>query len=404
METWLTYLAALLMAGATAFTFPSSSILAKASALATAYIIEVATLLFLPVMVVTVSAGVASLRKDKLGRKTLATTLWWAVISTAILSLAAALLTYLAPQVFPTTSSAGAEYEAVKEAYVAARSPMALIAPVLKLMVPALLGAWILGSALTPSTDIIRPAYTVMNSFSEAMYRIERTATYFGGLFVYVSGTAFFLNVWQEKTFIAAPKSLLALCLALGILILLVIPFLYAIFTGFKRNPYGIIGRSLAAMILGCTTSNLFAAALVNESICRCNLGTQKRISSVSIPVSILFTRGGTAFVSAAVTLTMLQTLGAELSLSTAIIIALVAGGLSFSCSMNVGYEVLVVTVATLKLLKIDSYGAEAAIVAILPVLNGLGIMLDTLLGNMAASIISVNTKTDARIPLQDTI
>ena len=47
METWLTYLAALLMAGATAFTFSSSSSLFGMMSTITSYLTGVASFLFL---------------------------------------------------------------------------------------------------------------------------------------------------------------------------------------------------------------------------------------------------------------------------------------------------------------------------------------------------------------------
>ncbi|MBQ0071531.1 MAG: cation:dicarboxylase symporter family transporter, partial [Spirochaetales bacterium] len=301
-------MAALLLADATAFTFSSSAFLLEMTEVLSKALIEVGTFMFLPLMVVTFAAGTASLKKDKLGGKILKNTLLWAIISTAILSLSAVFFFHFFPQVFPTSSSAGGVFEEMQGTFLSKNAPIGIMERVIKIFLPSLFGAWILGAALTPSSDIIRPAYTVINSFSEAMYRIERTVAFFGGLFVYIGGIAFFLNLWQEKTILVAPRFFAALFFSAVALILVVLPLLYAFFTGFKRNPYGIIGRSLASMILGLVTSNLYATSLVDESISRCNLGAQKRIVSTTVPMSILIARGGTAFVATSVTLTLLST------------------------------------------------------------------------------------------------
>ena len=86
METWLTYLAALLMAGATAFTFSSSSSLFGMMSTITSYLTGVASFLFLGTSIITLASGTASLRKNKLGGKVLRTTILWAIVTTLVLS------------------------------------------------------------------------------------------------------------------------------------------------------------------------------------------------------------------------------------------------------------------------------------------------------------------------------
>ena len=180
METWLTYLAALLMAGATAFTFSSSSSLLGMMSTLTSYLTGVAAFLFLGTSVITLASGTASLRKNKLGGKVLRTTILWAIVTTLVLSFLGALATGITDVIFPVSASAGGEYEIEIKAFVTKVDPLLSSAFLSKVFIPALMASFILGVAVTPSSDIIRPAYTVMNSFSEVMYRIQRTITYFG--------------------------------------------------------------------------------------------------------------------------------------------------------------------------------------------------------------------------------
>lgn len=392
------------MAGATAYTFSSSTPLLKMMSAATSFLTGVAALLFLVVSFVTIASGTASLRKNRLGGRTVRITIFWAVVTTVILSILGVILANGLPQIFPVSSSAGGNYTEVLSSFTSSTDALDSGSIIGKFFLPLVFAAFILGAALTPSSDVIRPAYTVMNSFSEAVYRIQRTAAYFGAFYVYVAGTAFFLNIWQEKTAFVSPEPFLALALSVLLVIMVVLPLLYAIFTGFRKNPYGVVGRGLAGLLTAFLSSNIYASSLMGESLSRSNMGIQKRISSTATPLSILIARGGTAFVSTLTTVTLLKTLGAEISTFALVILALTISGLSLVSSFFPGVEIAVVSVFAIRFLNINVYGAEAAIVALLPILNGFAVMIDVLISFMASAIVGARTKTDAKIPLKDTI
>lgn len=392
------------MAGATAYTFSSSTPLLKMMSAATSFLTGVAALLFLVVSFVTIASGTASLRKNKLGGRTVRITIFWAVVTTLILSILGVILANGLPQIFPVSSSAGGNYTEVLSSFTSSIDALDSGSIIGKFFLPLVFAAFILGAALTPSSDVIRPAYTVMNSFSEAVYRIQRTAAYFGAFYVYVAGTAFFLNIWQEKTAFVSPEPFVALALSVLLVIMVVLPLIYAIFTGFRKNPYGVVGRGLAGLLTAFLSSNIYASSLMGESLSRSNMGIQKRISSTATPLSILIARGGTAFVSTLTTVTLLKTLGAEISTFALVILALTISGLSLVSSFFPGVEIAVVSVFAIRFLNINVYGAEAAIVALLPILNGFAVMIDVLISFMASAIVGARTKTDAKIPLKDTI
>lgn len=392
------------MAGATAYTFSSSTPLLKMMSAATSFLTGVAALLFLVVSFVTIASGTASLRKNRLGGRTVRITIFWAVVTTLILSMLGVILANGLPQIFPVSSSAGGNYTEVLSSFTSSTDALDSGSIIGKFFLPLVFAAFILGAALTPSSDVIRPAYTVMNSFSEAVYRIQRTAAYFGAFYVYVAGTAFFLNIWQEKTAFVSPEPFVALALSVLLVIMVVLPLLYAIFTGFRKNPYGVVGRGLAGLLTAFLSSNIYASSLMGESLSRSNMGIQKRISSTATPLSILIARGGTAFVSTLTTVTLLKTLGAEISTFALVILALTISGLSLVSSFFPGVEIAVVSVFAIRFLNINVYGAEAAIVALLPILNGFAVMIDVLISFMASAIVGARTKTDAKIPLKDTI
>ena len=392
------------MAGATAYTFSSSTPLLKMMSAATSFLTGVAALLFLVVSFVTIASGTASLRKNRLGGRTVRITIFWAVVTTLILSMLGVILANGIPQIFPVSSSAGGNYTEVLSSFTSSTDALDSGSIIGKFFLPLVFAAFILGAALTPSSDVIRPAYTVMNSFSEAVYRIQRTAAYFGAFYVYVAGTAFFLNIWQEKTAFVSPEPFVALALSVLLVIMVVLPLIYAIFTGFRKNPYGVVGRGLAGLLTAFLSSNIYASSLMGESLSRSNMGIQKRISSTATPLSILIARGGTAFVSTLTTVTLLKTLGAEISTFALVILALTISSLSLVSFFFPGVEIAVVSVFAIRFLNINVYGAEAAIVALLPILNGFAVMIDVLISFMASAIVGARTKTDSKIPLKDTI
>ena len=404
METWLTYIAALLMAGVTAFTFSFSTSLMNIMSTIASFMTGLAALLFLVTSFITISAGTASLRKDHIEKKALGASLLWAAVTTLCLSFLGTFLASFFPAVFPVSSTAGGEYQEILSSFTSTIDILNAGSILSKFFIPVALAAVVFGLSITPSSDVIRPAYAVMNSFSEAMYRIQRTLTYFGGLYIYVTATAFFLGIWNEKTAFVAPEPFISLLIGVLIVVLVVLPLLFAIFTKFKVNPWGVVGRSSAGMITGFISSNIYVSALIGEPISRSNLGIQKRISSTSTPLAVIVSRGGTAFVSTAVVITLLTTLGAEISTSAAVAIAVTVAVLSLLSSFSAGFEVVVVCTLLFKTLNINVYGAEAAIIALLPILNGCAILIDTLIALMTSSIIGVWTKTNVKIPLKDTI
>ena len=117
-----------------------------------------------------------------------------------------------------------------------------------------------------------------------------------------------------------------------------------------------------------------------------------------------MISRGGTAFVSVLTVITLLKTLGAEITISALILIALAIAASSFTSSLFSGIEVAAISVMALKMLKINVYGAEAAIISLIPFINGCALLIDMVISLMANAISGARTKTDAQIPLKDTI
>lgn len=404
MKTWLTYLAAVLMAGATAFAFPSSTVFLSLMESFTTALTDVAIFLFIPISFITLTSAVASLKKDKIGGKTVGINIVWAVVTSLVLALLAVALFSLRPLSFPVTSTSKGKSLELFSSYTSKLDILGTNSFISSYFLPLVFLALIYGVALKPSSDIIKPAYTVMNSFSEVMFRIEKTVTYFGALYVYVAASALFVGQWQEKTIFSSPSFFLTLFIASVVIITAVIPLLYGIFTRFKKNPYTVIGRSLSSLFFAFFSGNIYASALQSEAVERTNLGVQKRIVNFSVPFGIFITRGGTAFVSTLTVLSLLFSLGGEITIEAAAIIALTNIVLSTLSFLSAGSEVALVTMVLFKACNITVYGAEAALFAVLPFLNGIATVLDITLISAVANIIARKTRTDIMVPVRDVI
>ena len=392
MKTWITYIAALLMGLATALLFGDFAGTAGIMSAVSSYLISLGIFIAVPMVVITLASGTASLMKDRMGRKTALSSLLWAVVSAIVMAFAGAAVYASNPLSFPVTSTAGSAPGVLMShaSYMLSSSGSSLypitpywtFATATRFILPVIIISWVLGLSLKPSADIIRPAYTVMNSFS-----------------------SLFTGIYQEKTLFAAPEFAALLAVSVLIMILAVLPLLYAVFTGFRKNPYKVIFRSIGAMAAGLTTSNIVAVLPMNESIARQNLGVQKRIASTSVPLLAVIGHGGSAFISALTLLSLFQaTAGETPGAGVIAAAAAAAAAVSFLSSAAAGSEVVMITVLVLNLLSINLYGAENAVIALLPVLGGIGTMLDSLITAMGSSIAASFVGTDTDIPYRDTI
>ena len=66
--------------------------------------------------------------------------------------------------------------------------------------------------------------------------------------------------------------------------------------------------------------------------------------------------------------------------------------------------ESVITTYIALKILNVDLYGAESALLSILMITNGLSSLLDSAVIAMGTKAVSVATKTDMEVPYKDYI
>ena len=414
MKTWFTYIAAAVFALATAFLFADYQIASSTFSLISTYLVSLGTLITIPVIVFSFPSAIASLRKDRLGGYAASSIITWTLVTSIILPMVPAVFFYLYPSAFPVTSSAGSsgdlvgyytEYAMMSNINaLSVVNPFNTIATASSIVLPLIILSWIFGIFLNPSSDTIRPAYAVMNSFSEIMHKIARFYTVYGYIIAYFSLTDLFLSAYVEKTVIAVPSFLFMLLIITGIIVFALLPILFALFTKFKKNPYKVLFLSISSLVMSLSSGNVLSSVATNMTTSRYSLGVQKRNAVTSTIFFSLFSKGGSAAISTFLILTLITAMGGILDSTTIILVALAASAASFVAFTSFGMESVITTYIALKILNVDLYGAESALLSILMITNGLSSLLDSAVIAMGTKAVSVATKTDMDVPYKDYI
>lgn len=340
------------------------------------------------------TSGIASCRKDGRLHTVLISSAIWAFASTVLLSLSAVVIFRSFSASFPVTSTAGsgADISAFPGKSLASlglvgASPLGFFETVRVLMPAFLIVCFLVGYFLKPNVEVVRPAYVVMNSFSEVMFRMARAITLSSYLFVFVAASAFFSKLMQEGSIFVAGQFLTMLVIGCSAAIFIVLPFLFACATKFKVNPYQTVYRSLAPVITGLFSGDILLAALIGQPVARHNLGCQKRIASTAIPFHAMFGRGGSAMIGTLCTLSLIAAVNpGALTGRIEVLVALACALVSFCGALSFGSEIFLIVVLALRLFGINLYGAELTMLALLPLVGGMGVMVDSLVAAMGAS------------------
>lgn len=413
MKTWIIYLVATLMGLATTLLlgqFPAyGTFIQSLSSL----LIQFGGFVLFPIVFFTFASGVASIRKDKMGGRVAISTIIWTILPTLILTSIAALLFSILPVAFPASSSAGSTTNAVinfintsinyAKTSLIPVNPFYTLAATQDMIFPVVVISFILGYFLKPSSDIIRPAYVTMNSFSEVMYRISNAFAIYGFVLIYFISAEFFMALQSDATIFVAPKFLIILLLLFNVTFLGIIPLFFGVITTFKSNPYKVLYRTLGAHISALFSGSILFSTPILYSLTRKNLGVQKRISSTTITITSMFARGGSAMISVFTILSLIYaTTGALPQISIIIFIILCSFFVSLISSVFLGFGVFFITYFTMKLVGIDLANTEMSIVGLLPLLSGLGTLLDSYICALCSVSTGFELETQVEVPYQD--
>ena len=421
MKTWLTYLAAAAMGLAFELTFRDSAFFISAMAFMADVVMKLGIFMVFPLAFFTMSSGTASLSRRR-GRTSFVwiSTIFWALFTSLVLSVAAALIFRLYPAAFPVTSTtpqsaeqSSAIFQSLSNATVSkmvSANPLSVNAFINFIkssdcLIPIIFIALIFGYSVRPTSEIIRPAYITLNSISETMFRLARQISRFLWIGIFFISGAWFNDMWLDGTVFNSWQFVL-LCIILVVLTLLVvIPLIYAIATGFRRNPYRQLSRLISAAVASFFSVNYLFSQCTLYTDCRTNLGIQKSVVSTALPIHSVLTKGGCSLVSTMCTCSLIYAINGSLpTILQTVTIAFACTLVSFISCLHAGYEVVFTASFAIGLLNLNMEGAEFSLLGLIPFVNGMALMIDVILAGLGTSFTACHLKSDCHIAERDNV
>ena len=364
-------------------------------------LLDAGLFLLFPLVFIMFSSGVASLRRQEKTALAFSTTILWSILTAVLFSCFAAAMYLVLPFGVDNITTTGVDVSTLDSigliqpenffSLLIAKNSFIQFIVTDRFLLPLLLMAFLLGLALKPDVEAIRPAYVVMNAFSEALLRLSRLFTTVGAVFIGIIGCDWFNHLDAEPLFFDNLSFFAGIGIVLISILFILMPLLYWLLTkGKGGNPYRILFGALPAYVAAFFTGNILYAATPLIALSRQNNGVRKSIAGTAIPLYTILGKGGSAAISTVTVISlMISTTGLVPAWQTLLTIALLCSLFSMVSSFNIGYEVLFIVVMVLRVLNIDLQGSQMMVIALLPLLNGFGTLLDTAISAFGATYTS---------------
>lgn len=421
MKTWLTYLAAAAMGLAFELTLKDSLFFVSSMNFLAGIAMSLGAFLVFPLAFLTMASGTASLSRRR-GRTSFVwlSTVFWAILTSLALSIAAGLIFRFYPVAFPNTSTTlksadqyGSVYKNIYSTTISkliAANPLSANAFINFIkssdcLLPVVFIALVFGYAVRPTSEVVRPAYITLNSISETMFRLARMVARFLWIGIFFLAGTWFHSLWEDRSLFRSWRFMFLCFILFALILIVVIPLIYALATGFKRNPYRQIARLLSAATASFFSVNYLFSQCALYTDCRINLGIHKNVVSTALPLHSFLTKGGSALVSTMCTCSLVYSLSGNIpSVLQIVTIAFACTIVSFISCLHSGYEVFFTVMFAVGLLDINTSGAPLSIIGLLPILNGIALMFDILLAGLGTSFTACHLKADCHIAAEDTV
>lgn len=262
--------------------------------------------------------------------------------------------------------------------------------------------AVVIGYHMHFDREIAEPAFNLFDSLSRIFYRINRYLLSINAIFI-IPVTAMMVLIFRETTGFADYLTLILTLLTLSVIILfgLIPGILFAL--RIKENPFKVLLGMLLPILAGAVSSDAFYMAghsLVSNNE---NLGIPRKMGAPIQSLGILFSRAGTALVSAVAMLFVLRAYSnLELTFFQVFwvfVFSLVTALLSFQ------NPTIPVYISLSLLCSFYGRGLEKGfliLMPVFPVLNRIAVLLDGAMVNFTAFVVS--RKEDERnvIPVRE--
>jgi Na+/H+-dicarboxylate symporter len=397
MKDWLKYVIASAAGLALVLFVPDSQIVQKLYDTSSEIFINLGTYMLIPFVLISFTSGIATLRRSSQVLSSIALSAAWALAASLSLAALSGLISW---KVFPARFSGIAGPETIGPITMTTLPEFfrGIIPPnVLNVLsgstafLPVIILALLLGIAIKPDEEYIRPAFAVANSFSEAFYRLARIITE-----ILTLGLLFVSAVWFGRTLVldaSFMKGSLSLLLLLGTVtaasVLLILPLLLVVM-GKNRRPYLWLFGLLAPALFSWFAGSSYPSQPTLMLHTRYNLGAAKRVSSTSLPLLHIIGRSGTAMVSILIFTSLYSvSTGTSLPFSSLILAIVITVLFSLMSITAPGIELLFIVTMTGRLMSIDFSGNLALVLPLLPFFAGAAALVDTVAAGFGAGTVS---------------
>ncbi len=410
MKTWILYTGSILFGFAATLLLGAWQPYSSFITFMVPMVKEISLFLLFPIVFILFTAESASLRRHKDAPMLLFSTLFWSLFTTIILSYSAMGLSILIPESFTQFAQVPAQnppilqsitFEEIKVLLFSENAFTQFTKSTTSLL-PLIVVAGIIGYALKPDYEALRPAYVVTNSFAEVIMRLSRILTHLAAI------ALFFLSAYiamqsdlMRGLYGALYLSLVYLVIVLATLTL-ILPLLYALVTGFKKgNPYKILFNSYASIIMSFFYMSTLESTISMIALCEHNSNVKKRVAGTAFPLYTIIGKGGSAMVATFTLLLVIKNSGSvELTLIPLLLLALFAALVSLLSSFVPRFEVLFIMIFTYNGLfgtLLETPGAF--ILLLLPFIQGLASIIDASIAILGAAFTSRIISDDQKTP-----
>ena len=172
-------------------------------------------------------------------------------------------------------------------------------------MLPALLFAFLLGTQLYHDREEAEPVYNLFDSFSRMFYRMNILFTRVLSLTLFSLSYESLSHIRRISDF-SSYFSLIRLVLLTTIIILAVLqPLAYFAIT--RKNPFHEMKAFLPGIIVSLISGDNFINMIVMTRVLKENSGMKRKINGLVLPFLTLFSRAGSALITALSMLTILK-------------------------------------------------------------------------------------------------
>ncbi len=371
---------------------------------------DISLFLLFPIVFILFTAESASLRRHKDAPMLFFTTVLWSLLTTIILSFSAMGLSLLIPESLTQFTEVASQevpvltsisFEGIRTLLFSNNAFTQFTRSTTSLL-PLLVVAAIIGYALKPDYEGLRPAYVVSNSFAEVMMRLSRILTHLAAIALFfLSANISMQNPLVMSLYEALPISLLYIAVVLVSLIL-ILPFVFALVTGFKKgNPYRILFNSFASIVTSFFYMSTLESTISMIALGENNSNVKKRVAGTAFPLYTIIGKGGSAMVATFTLLLIFKNNGStELTLIPLLLVALFASLVSLVSSFVPRFEVLFIMMFTFSGLFGSTLQTPGAFIILLfPFIQGLAAMIDSSIAILGAAFTSRVISEDQKTP-----